>query len=594
MNIIGINVSHNASACLMINGKIVVAAQEERFTKVKNYCGYPKQSIDYCLTYLKNNNFKVDKVAFSTVNLVGFWFAYPIQHYFKMTDYHRHYGEGFYGRKLRGDDVTDYFNELINNKDKNKAPLYLQYDKLGDLNSLLNDTESFRDLQKTYAAEQCGVSQENVSFIDHHTCHAYYAYHGSTRKSDDCAVITLDSDGDGFNQTVWHFKNGRGERIRETSQCDLGRIYKITTLLLGMKPDEHEFKVMGMAPYAKPEYVDIVYKDVYQNLLQVIDSVVVHSQRPDNMYSYLEEKLKPYRFDNIAGAVQKLVEEIAIDLFKQVHELTGLKHFCVSGGVSMNIKMNMILSQLDFVDNINVPASGADESLCMGACYFLDAENAKPLNNTYLGNDIDEEISDELIKKLFIDKNYEVTTNISHTTIAEILSKGNVVAQVRGREEFGARALGNRSIIASPNDPEVVKMINEAIKNRDFWMPFALSIMADKTEGYINNPKNMNSPSMTIGFETFDNDKYKSIKAGTHPYDRTCRPQILKKEANPEYYDLINEFYNITGIPGLLNTSLNLHGDPICSTLEDVEYTFSNSGLNYLYINDSILVKKKQ
>jgi carbamoyltransferase len=593
MNIIGINVSHNASACLMMDGKIIIAAQEERFTKVKNYCGYPKQSIDYCLSYLKKNNQTVDKVAFSTVDLVGFWFAYPIQHYFKMKDYHRHYGDGFYGRKLKKEDVTDYYNELVSNKEKNKAPLYLPYDKLTGLDTMLNDTAAFRELQRAYAAEQCGVSQDKVEFIDHHTCHAYYAYHGGKRRTDECAIITLDSDGDGFNQTVWHFKNGKGERIRATNQCDLGRIYKITTLLLGMKPDEHEFKVMGMAPYAKPEYVDIVYKEVYEQLLKVEDSTVLHNQRPADMYGYLEEKLKPYRFDNIAGAVQKLVEEVAIKLFTQVHELTGLRNFGVSGGVSMNIKMNMILSQLDFVDDLYVPASGADESLCMGACYVLDAENAKPLDNTYLGTDVSEGITDEKIKQLFIDKNYEVSTNVGHAAVAEILAKGNVVAQVRGREEFGARALGNRSIIASPNDPEVVKMINEAIKNRDFWMPFALSIMADKTEGYIDNPKKMNSPSMTIGFETLDNEQYKSIKAGTHPYDRTCRPQILKEEANPQYYDIINEFRKITGIPGLLNTSLNLHGDPICSTIEDVEYTFSNSGLNYLYINDNILVKKK-
>ena len=593
MNIIGINVSHNASACLMMNGKIVIAAQEERFTKIKNYCGYPKQSIDYCLKYLSDNNEKVDKVAFSTVNLVGFWFAYPIQHYFKMKDYHRHYGDGFYGKKLNKEDVTDYYNELINNKEKNKAPLYLNYDKLGNLDSLLNDTESFRALQKSFAADQCGVKPEDVHFVDHHTCHAYYAYHGSKRKADECAVITLDSDGDGFNQTVWHFKNGKGERIRATSQCDLGRIYKITTLLLGMKPDEHEFKVMGMAPYAKPEYVDIVYNDVYKGLLKVENSTVLHDHRPADMYKYLTDKLKPYRFDNIAGAVQKLVEEISSSLFKQVNILTGLKHFCVSGGVSMNIKMNMILSQLECVDGLYVPASGADESLCMGACYVLDSENAKPLTNTYLGKDVSEGISDDIIKSLFLDKDYEVSMNVNHTDLATILAKGNVVAQVRGREEFGARALGNRSIIASPNDPEVVKMINEAIKNRDFWMPFALSIMADKTDGFINNPKKIDSPSMTIGFETFENEEYKKIKAGTHPYDRTCRPQILIKEANPEYYDIINEFYKITGIPGLLNTSLNLHGDPICSTIEDVEYTFSNSGLKYLYINDSILVKKK-
>ena len=592
MNIIGINVSHNASACLMINGHIVIAAQEERFTKVKNFCGYPKQAIDYCLEYLKKGDLTVDRVAFSTVNLVGFWFANPIQHYFKMRDYHRHYGDGFYGRKLKNEDVTDYYLELASNIWKNKAPLYLPYEKIADLDISLNDTEAFRELQKVFAAEQCGVSAEKVQFIDHHTCHAYYAYHGGKRKSDECAVVTLDSDGDGFNQTVWHFKDGKGERIRESNQCDLGRIYKITTLILGMKPDEHEFKVMGMAPYAKPEYVDIVYRDVYERLLEVKDSIVLHNERPADMYDYLERMLKPYRFDNIAGAVQRLVEEIAVELLRQVNELTGLRHFCISGGVSMNIKMNMILSQLDFVDGIYVPASGADESLCMGACYYLDQQNAQPLKNTYLGNDLGVEISDEILNKLFGNGRFKITKNVSHTVVADLLAKGNVIAQVRGREEFGARALGNRSIIASPNDPEVVKLINEAIKNRDFWMPFALTIMADKTEGYIANPKNLDSPSMTIGFETFDNNYYKNIKAGTHPYDRTCRPQILKEEANPDYYDILNEFYKKTGIPGLLNTSLNLHGDPICSTLEDVQHTFSNSGLKYLYINDNILVEK--
>jgi len=592
MNIIGINISHNASACLMIDGEVIIASQEERFTKVKNFCGYPKQAIDYCISHLKKINKKVDKIAFSTVNLTGFWFAYPIQHYFNLKDYHKHYGEAYYGKKLRGEDVSDYYKDLVNNKDKNKAPLYLPYEKLGNINSMVNDIEAFREIQKSFAAHQCEISEDKVEFIDHHTCHAYYAYHGSKRKNDECAVITIDSDGDGFNQTVWHFKNGIGERLRATNQCDLGRIYKITTLLLGMKPDEHEFKVMGMAPYSKSEYVDIVYKDVYEDLLKVEDSVVLHNHRPADIYSYLEEKLKPYRFDNIAGAVQKLVEIVAVNLFKQVHELTGLKHFCVSGGVSMNIKMNMILSQLDFVESISVPASGADESLCMGAGYKLDYLNAKPLLNNYLGYDISEDISETAINEFFEKPDYEIIRTTDHKAIANILADGNVVSIVRGREEFGARALGNRSILASPNDPEIVKIINEAIKNRDFWMPFALTILADKTKYYIDNPKNIDSPSMAIGFNTFNNEYYKNIKAGTHPYDRSCRPQILKKEANPYYYNLINEFYILTGIPALLNTSLNLHGNPICSNLKDVEYTFKNSGLNYLYLDDKYLIKK--
>ncbi|MES2111610.1 MAG: carbamoyltransferase C-terminal domain-containing protein [Bacteroidota bacterium] len=592
MNIIGINVSHNASACLMIGGEIVIAAQEERFTKIKNFTGYPKQSIDYCLKYLADRGLKVDKVGFSTTENVAIWFAYPIQHYFKMKDYNNHYGDGFYGRKLKKEPVDDYYQKIIDNNSKNTAPTYLDYGQFKDIDSLVNNTEQFRDLQRAYAAEQCSVKPEQVEFIDHHTCHAYYAYFASKRKSDDCVVITLDSDGDGRNQTVWHFNKGDVKLLRSTNQCDLARIYKITTLILGMKPDEHEFKVMGMAPYAKPEYVDIVYKDVYEPLLKVEDSKVLHNERPADMYAYLSEKLKPYRFDNIAGAVQKLVEEVAIKLFKQVNELTGARNFAISGGVSMNIKMNMILSQLDFVDNVYVPASGSDESLCMGACYFLQGEDSAPLKNTYLGYDIKDDLSEEKIRSLFDDGHFEVSTNVDHKAVAKILAGGNVVAVARDREEFGARALGNRSIIASPNDPEVVKLINEAIKNRDFWMPFALSIMADHTGDYLVNPKKLDSPYMTIGFDTLD-AKYKNIKAGTHPYDRTCRPQILKEEANQQYYDLISEFNNITGIPGLLNTSLNLHGNPICSTLSDVEYTFKNSGLNYLYINDNYLIKKR-
>ena len=593
MVIIGTNFGHNASAALIIDGKVIIAAQEERFLHLKNYTGYPYRSIDYCLDYIKRNKLVLDYFLFSTVESVAFWLANPLQHIFKMKDYVNHYGDGFYVKKLRGEDVSSYYSELVEkSKNENKAPLYINYEKL-TLDEQLNDTEKSRNLQKEFAANHCGIDESKVRFIDHHTCHAYYAYFASKKRNENCAVITLDSDGDGLNQTVWHFKNSSEIfKIRESNQCDLARIYKITTLILGMKPDEHEFKVMGMAPYAKSEYVDIVYKDVYENLLKVEDGVVKYKNRPNDMYSYLLEKLRPYRFDNIAGAVQKLVEEIAIKVVTQVHEITGVRNFCISGGVSMNIKMNMLLSHLEFVDDVYVPASGSDESLCIGACYFIEGANSKPLDNTYLGYDISEDISEVSIKELFEKPEYEILRNVDHKTVANILADGNVVAVVRGREEFGARALGNRSIIASPNDPEVVKVINEAIKNRDFWMPFALSIMDEYTEDYLFNPKKMNSPSMTIGFETLD-IKYNNIKAGTHPYDRTCRPQILKVEANPQYHSLINSFREITGIPALLNTSLNLHGDPICSTLKDTEYTFKNSGLKYLYINDSYLIKKR-
>jgi len=186
----------------------------------------------------------------------------------------------------------------------------------------------------------------------------------------------------------------------------------------------------------------------------------------------------------------------------------------------------------------------------------------------------------------------KIKTNYLPKNIANLLSKGNVVAVARGREEFGARALGNRSILADPSNLKIVQKINELIKNRDFWMPFALSILKEKHKKYLSNKKNINSEYMTIGYDTIEN-KHHFIEAGTHRYDKSVRPQILEKNSNKNYYQLIMEFYKKKKIPALLNTSLNLHGYPIASTIKEVLQTFINSDLKFLYINDQYLIEKK-
>ena len=383
------------------------------------------------------------------------------------------------------------------------------------------------------------------------------------------------------------------KKINESAECDLARIYRFVTLILKMKPNEHEFKVMGLAPYAKNEYSLKVYNDVFKNILTVKNCKVVHQKRPKNLFNFIYQKTKSYRFDNIAGGVQILVEEISKKLLKQINQKYKLKAFSISGGVSMNIKMNMVLSKLKFVKNLYVPPTGTDESLSIGACYFLNKKDNKFLKNIYLG----QKISDKKIKKKNILKfiknksKVHIEENCSHAKIAKLLNKGEIISIARGREEFGARALGNRSIIANPSTDGIVQKINEQIKNRDFWMPFALTILDKNHKNYIDNEKNIISDFMTIGFNT-KNKNYKKIINGTHPYDKTVRPQILRRELNPNYYSIINEFYKISKIPGVLNTSLNLHGMPISSTLKDICHTFENSGLSYLYLDDKFLVKK--
>ena len=203
---------------------------------------------------------------------------------------------------------------------------------------------------------------------------------------------------------------------------------------------------------------------------------------------------------------------------------------------------------------------------------------------------IDDEI-DQFDVNSYADK-FDVQTDVTFDQVASLLAKGDIVAVIRGRAEFGARALGNRSILANPSRRETVQQINEAIKNRDFWMPFALSILEEKLDEYILNPKKLQSPFMAISLDVRP-EKNAQIEAGTHPYDKTVRPQAVSSKYTPEYHALITAFQKITGIPALLNTSFNLHGEPIVDTIADAVRTFELSGLDHLLINDSILLSKK-
>ena len=591
---LGINVSHGASAALMIDGEIVMAFQEERFNKIKNFIGYPKKSIEECIKFVNKNNLKIDKAGFSTINNIVFPFKYPIDNYLNVDDYLSYYLDDFFNKKLK---IKKIKQKIKNKRKFKKIDQYLNYSKIKEKDYFSN-CSVFRNLQKSFLEKQAKGLINEISFIDHHTCHAHYSAFAPNIKENKSAIITLDSEGDGINQTFWIFdkKKNSLEKINESSECDLARIYKFITLILKMKPMEHEYKVMGLAPYAKNEYLTSVYNNIFKDILKVKNCKVLHKNRPKDLFRYLYQKTREYRFDNIAGATQILVEKVSGELLTQIYKKYKIKSFSISGGVSMNIKMNKNLSMLPFLKKIYVAPTGTDESLALGACYYLNKKNKsnKPIKNIYLGQNISSlKITDTtIIKKLADQKKYIVRKKVSHEQIAKLLKMGEIIAVARGKEEFGARALGNRSIIANPSVDGVVQKINEQIKNRDFWMPFAITILSEKHKNYIFNNKSLDCEFMTIGFDTKLNN-YQKIKNGTHPYDKTVRPQILKKKFNEKYYSLINEFYKISNIPALLNTSLNLHGLPISSTIDDILYTFKNSGLRFLYLDDRILIKKR-
>jgi carbamoyltransferase len=592
--ILAVHSGHNASATLMRNGAIATGALEERFCRKKNYIGYPWQAIDYCLKKEGVSGKDLTRVAYTTVSIgASVFLKAKTSTQFSLRDYIDYYGERYYKRRMRGESVLDYLQWLNTAEKFNEDKQYFDFSYLTEEVMLdpERDADLLRNEQRRLLSSHLGIPSEKVEFLDHHTCHAYYAYFGSPFRGEDCIVITLDGDGDGRNQTVWKVGDEKFTLLAESNQNDLGRIYKMATLLLAMRPDEHEFKVMGLAPYAKESHVRRAMA-VINDISAVEGMRIVAKNRPKDLYAFLEEAWKDHRFDNIAGAVQTYTENLACELVRNVVRETGVGRFVIGGGIAMNIKMNKAISELAEVESLFVCGSSGDESLSIGGCYYLNSnpERNQPIANLYLGSDIRDEVS-AFDADVYKDR-FDVNCAVNFDQVAALIAQGDIVAIVRGRAEFGARALGNRSILANPGQRATVQKINEAIKNRDFWMPFALSILEEHQDEYILNPKRLHSPFMAISLDVRP-EKHAAIEAGTHPYDRTVRPQFVSRRDAPEYHALISAFQRKTGIPALLNTSFNLHGEPIVDNIADAIRTFELSGLDHLLIDDQILFSKR-
>jgi carbamoyltransferase len=590
--ILGISISHNSSAALMFEGKVIAAACEERFNREKNYTGFPLEAIRYCLDFAKISGLEIGSVGYSTISNPGLLVKAQTNTKFTLNDYHNYYGKDYYTQVLNGIVPKEFLLRLRDDAKFNSGIQHLNFDYLTDdvvLDSK-KDVELFQKEQIRVLVDKFSIDAQKVHFLDHHFCHANYSYFSSPFRSSDCLIFTMDGWGDGRNQTVWLVEGEKLTLLADSAENEIGRIYKMATLILGMRPDEHEFKVMGLAPYAKDSYV-IKALEPIQEICEVVGLQIKHKNRPKDLYSYLVDVWKTHRFDNIAGAVQRLTESLACELVENAIQQTGVSRVVLGGGIAMNIKMNQAISELTSVSEIYVGGSNGDESLSIGACFALEERNhiKRPLGNLYLGFDVNDEIDRMSIGELR--KTFIVEENPTYGDIAKYLRDGKIIGWINGRAEFGARALGNRSILANPSLRESVQKINEAIKNRDFWMPFALSILEEEHDRYIHNPKKIQSPMMTMGFNSVSAN-YSKIEAGTHPYDRTVRPQFVSKEQNPDYYELISEYHRISGVPALLNTSFNLHGEPIVNNVSDAINTFVNSDLDKLLVGKRFLLTK--
>ena len=352
---------------------------------------------------------------------------------------------------------------------------------------------------------------------------------------------------------------------------------------MGMKPNEHEYKVMGLSAYAKHSGDVKNAEKVLFDALDFQHGEFVSALPLIDSYFDLRKRLEGVRFDVFAAALQNWATAVCKAWVKHWLLETGRRGVCLSGGLSMNIKTNGAILEMPEVDWLSVPASGGDESLSAGACFALtnDINTIRPMRHAYLGDlASDQEWASRLSETDFSADQFGVLNDFGPDSVARLLAADHVVARCVGRAEFGARSLGNRSILANPSNPANVKLINDSIKNRDFWMPFTPSIQAEHVDRYLINPKGTCCPYMTIGFATKPEFRHE-ISAAIHPADYSVRPQFVERSTNVDYWELIEKFRKLTGVPALLNTSLNRHGEPMNYTTADAVRTLAISELKF-------------
>jgi carbamoyltransferase len=582
MKILGVHDGHLATACLLIDGQVGAMASEERFNRQKSWGGVPKESINWVLKRAGLKPSDLDFVVLSSIcSPIYSWEESELRFY----------------RRI--------FNILANFLPEKIAGSKLFLGLYVWLESTLQGLKR-KNLYKTL--EGLGISRNKIKFVEHHSAHAATCYFTAPEqfiRNAPVLLITLDSSGDGISGTISIGDKGKIKRLRSwTSYHSIGEMYSRVTRLLGMKPAEHEYKVMGLAPYA-PDFLEKKAYAYFSKYIKLsVDGLSIYNSSGKwgaGFSKKIEKDLSNIRFDAIAAALQRRTEEVIVDLVRNWIKKTGIRYLAVAGGVFMNIKVNMLLNELPEVEDIFFFPSCGDESSCLGGCLAVYAEECgkqniesvfNPLAGLYWGPEYsNSEIKAELVK--FTNSlEFEFFPDIEVKTV-DLLAKGKIIARFAGRMEWGSRGLGNRSILADSRDISMIRRINIAIKQRDFWMPFAPSILWNRRNDYLISRRDPVARYMNLGFKATPLAQ-KDLIAALHQRDLTCRPQIIEESLNFRYYRLLKLWEKATGCGGLLNTSFNLHGEPIVCTPIDAINTLLRSELDYLVMENYLIWRKQK
>jgi carbamoyltransferase len=551
---VGINYTqmHDSSACIVRDGELLFAVAEERLSRVKHDAAFPHRAIRACLDFAGVRADQLDEIC------VG----WPRPHAGFLTDL-KCFAMGVH--------PVTYANVLTTTR---------------VFASLAHQRGGFRRFTQHF-----GPTRAHMRFVEHHLAHAISAYAYSGFR--DSAVVVTDGRGASEASSIWYGHDGALDHVLTIPWPNsLGLFYAQFTEYLGFQANSDEWKVMGLAPYGEPgvdlgEFITLdheVYRINARALLTGAPAIAKRLGPARVSESEIED-----RYKNVAYAVQDCCEQAMLALVRLAVEKTGSRNVCLAGGVALNSKANGKIQASGFVDDIFVQPAASDDGVALGAAlapYLLLGERLPltTLRQVYLGPCF----GDGEIEKVLRTYKLRAThlENVASTT-AEMLAAGKIVGWFQGRMEFGPRALGCRSILADARDPEMNAKVNNAVKFREWWRPFAPSMLAEVADDYLEYSHD--SPFMILT-NPVRPEKRSVIPSVTH-VDGSARPQTVHREVYPLYWQLIREFGDRTGVPVIMNTSFNLRGEPIVCTPTDAVRTFFSSGMDALVIGPFLVEK---
>jgi len=598
MKVLGISAFyHDSAAALVMDGEIICAAQEERFTRKKHDDSYPVNSINYCLESASMEAKDVDYVVF---------YDKPLEKFRRLMKTHiamapKGYGSFRYSMPTWAGDKAFQRNKII---------------------------KSLRTLDQN-------VDWKNkLLFSEHHLSHAASAFFPS--RFHDSAILTMDGVGEWATTSL---AIGQGNNIKIMKEINfphsLGLLYSAFTSYTGFRVNSGEYKVMGLAPYGEPRFAQLIKNNLidiksdgsFRLNMEYFGYCTGMSMINDSFCELFgaparspESQLTQKEMD-LAASIQNVAEEVLLKLGKSIAADTGMRNLCLAGGVALNCVANGKLLKEKFFDNIWIQPAAGDAGGALGAAlagYHIhadlprrnDFEKMDGMKGTYLGPKYDQRDVERILT--LIGARYTVAQNEAELTkfCAQVLAEGKAVGWHQGRMEFGPRALGARSILGDPRSPTMQRLLNLKVKYRESFRPFAPSILIDElsewfeleeASPYMLLVANVNKKLLEkiskdeeklFGIKKL-NVKRSKIPAVTH-VDNSARIQTVHKQTNHLYYALINEFYKITGCPILVNTSFNIRGEPIVNTPEDAYRCFMGTDIEFLVIGNCILDKSQQ